>query len=449
MILTGRSGLVALVCVVPIALSARPAATFVVLLAALLAVVALDAALAGNTRCVDFDRSGDTTARLGQHVEAVLIAHNAGRRRLRGVLRDAWPPSARAHPRMHPIELPAGRRVSVNTTLRPLRRGDQESALVTIRSIGPLGLAGRQSSHRVPWKVRILPPFLSRKHLPSRLARLRELEGHTPALIRGRGTEFDSLREYVIGDDVRSIDWRASARRADVVVRTWRPERDRRVVIVLDTGRTSAGRVGIDPTRAGLPAPPEANDPSGWPRLDWSMDAALLLAALASRAGDRVDFLAHDRLTRAAVFNAARTELLAQVVEAMAPIEPALLESDARAMVAAVRRRVRRRALVVLLTDLNATSLDEGLIAVLPQLSTRHEVLLAAVADPRVDMLARGRADAAQVYDAAAAERARNERRATAARLRRSGVDVVDAPPEELAPALADRYLAMKATGRL
>ena len=100
----------------------------------------------------------------------------------------------------------------------------------------------------MPWQIRILPPFLSRKHLPSRLAKLRELEGMTPVLIRGQGTEFDSLREYVVGDDVRSIDWRATARRADVVVRTWRPERDRRVVIVLDTGRTSAGRVGVDPT---------------------------------------------------------------------------------------------------------------------------------------------------------------------------------------------------------
>ena len=119
-----------------------------------------------------------------------------------------------------------------------------------------------------------------------------------PVLIRGQGTEFDSLREYVVGDDVRSIDWRATARRADVVVRTWRPERDRRVVIVLDTGRTSAGRVGVDPT---------AGDPSGWPRLDWSMDAALLLAALASRAGDHVDFIAHDRVPRAGVYNASRT----------------------------------------------------------------------------------------------------------------------------------------------
>src|SRR5207302_6985653 len=129
-------------------------------------------------------------------------------------------------------------------------------------------LAARQRRHRVPWVVRVLPPFASRRFLPEKLARLRELDGAVTLNRRGQGTEFDSLREYVIGDDVRSIDWRATARGGDVVVRTWRPERDRRVVIVLDTGRTAAGRVGVDPT---------AGDPGGWPRLDWSMDAALLL----------------------------------------------------------------------------------------------------------------------------------------------------------------------------
>jgi uncharacterized protein (DUF58 family) len=439
-VLTGRAGLVALLLVLPIAFSPWPAATFVVLLTALVLAVGIDVALAGSPRRLRFERSGDAAARLGQSVDAVLLVENLGGRRLRGAIRDAWPPSGRAHPRAHAVDVAAGQRVRLTTTLAPVRRGDQNSDLVTARSVGPLGLAGRQGSHRVPGQIRILPPFLSRKHLPSRLARLRELEGNTPVLIRGQGTEFDSLREYVIGDDVRSIDWRATARRADVVVRTWRPERDQRVVIVLDTGRTSAGRVGVDPT---------ANDPAGWPRLDWFMDAALLLAALASRAGDHVDFLAHDRVTRAGVFNASRTELLAQLVEAMAPLEPALVESDARAMVSAVQRRVRRRAFVVLLTDLNASALDEGLMGILPQLAVKHEVLLAAVADPRVEKLAAGRADAAQVYDAAAAERARNDRRSIAARLRRTGVDVVDAPPEDLAPALADHYLAMKAAGRL
>lgn len=440
MILTGRAGLVALICVLPIAVSPWPAAAFAWLLGALAVAVAVDAGLAASPRRLRCVRSPDVSARLGQDVEEELSIHNDGGRRFRGQIRDAWPPSAGAEPRIHTVKIAAGGHQRVTTVLRPVRRGDQRAAALTARSIGPLGLAGRQRSQRLPGQVRVLPPFLSRKHLPSRLAKLREIDGLLPTLIRGQGTEFDSLREYVVGDDVRSIDWRASARRADVMVRTWRPERDRRVVLVLDTGRMAAGRVGVDPI---------STDPAGWPRLDWSMDAALLLAALASRAGDHVDFLAHDRVSRAAVFGASRTELLAQIVDAMAPLQPALIESDWRAMIAAILRRTRRRSLVVLLTDLNATALDEGLLPVLPMLSARHHVLIAAVADPRVDQMAGGRSDPAAVYDAAAAERARNDRRAIASRLRQSGVDVVDAAPAEIAPALADRYLAMKATGRL
>lgn len=440
MVITGRAAAIAMFAVLPIAVSDRPATVFAACLAAIGVAIGVDVALAGRLTALRFSRSVPPSVRLGEPVDVTLQVRNHGRRRIRGAVRDAWPPSAVATPRVHRIDCSPGGSTTITTRLRPVRRGDLHCATVAVRAIGPLGLAGRQRSLAAAVGVRVLPPFLSRKHLPSRLARLRDIDGQLPVLVRGQGTEFDSLREYVPGDDVRSIDWRATARRADVVVRTWRPERDRRVVIVVDTGRTSAGRVGFDPT---------GGDPSGWPRLDWSLDAALLLAALASRAGDHVEFLAHDRVTRAAVFGAHRGEVLADLVEAMAPLEPALLESDSPSMVAAVRARVRRRALVVLLTDLNASALEEGLFPVLPQLSSRHQVIVAAVGDPRVRELATGRADEAQVYDAAAAERALGDRRAIAARLGMAGVEVVDAAPEQLAPALADRYLAMKAGGRL
>lgn len=439
MILTGRAALIALVCALPVALAPWPATAFAVLLAVLAAAVLLDVALTTDPADLRVERAMDNTARLGQTVTTTLSIVNDGRR-FRGQLRDAWPPSACSAPRAHFFELAAGGRHRVDTELRPARRGDQHAARVTVRSIGPLGLAGRQRSRTVPGQVRVLPPFLSRRHLPARLARLREVDGNLPALVRGQGSEFDSLREYVAGDDVRSIDWRATARRSDVVVRTWRPERDRRVVIVLDTGRTAAGRIGVDPI---------SRDPAGWPRLDWSMDAALLLAALALRAGDHVDLLAHDQVTRAGVFGASRTRLFAQLVEAMAPLQPALVESDSAAMLATLSRRARRGNLVVLLTDLNPSALDEGLLPLLPKLTVEHQVILASVADPRVERLAGGRADAAAVYDAGAAERSRNDRQAVAATLRRSGVQVIDAPPDDLAPALADAYLAMKSAGQL
>ncbi|WP_327591207.1 DUF58 domain-containing protein [Nonomuraea sp. NBC_00507] len=460
MALTGRAGLVAALGIVVVLLAPQPGPALAGVCLLLAAAIVVDLVFAGAVRPLRFHRSGDTLVRLGQRATVELIVENPGGRRVRGVLRDAWPPSANATPRVATLDVPKGERRKIVVTLDPTRRGDRSSVAVTVRSLGPLGLAARQGSHRSPWTVRVLPPFLSRKHLPSRLARLRELEGQHPALVRGQGTEFDSLREYVVGDDVRSIDWRATARRHDVVVRTWRPERDRRVLIVLDTGRTSAGRVGDAPIPmagaaaggGGLlvrPDPRPAGARPGWPRLDWSMDAALLLAALAARAGDQVDFLAYDRAVRAWVAGASRTELLSSLVNVMAPIEAELIEADSQGMVAAILSRAKRRCLVVLLTDLNSAALDEGLMPVLPQLSSRHLVLVAGVSDPRVAAMAARRGSAEDVYDAAAAEHSQLERRRITARLRRHGVEVVDAPPEDIAPALADAYLALKAAGRL
>jgi uncharacterized protein (DUF58 family) len=399
--------------------------------AVLVALVAADLALAGGIRRVHLHRYGDTNVRLGEHATVGLLVENLGTRTLRARLRDAWPPSAGSAPRTAYISVPPGERRRVETRLTPTRRGDREAVTVTVRSRGPLGLAARQLSRPAPWTVSVLPAFPSRRHLPAKLSRLRELTGQHVALIRGQGTEFDSLREYVDGDDVRSIDWRATARRGDVVVRTWRPERDRRIYLVLDTGRTAAGRVG------------------DIPRLDCSMDAALLLAALASKAGDRVDLLAYDRRVRARVEGSSRTEVLPAMVRAMAGLEPELIESDAAGMASTLLARVRQRCLVVLLTDLNATAMEEGLIPLLPQLTAKHLVMVAAVADPRVSEMAAARGDAVAVYGAAAAERARADRRRITAELRKYGVEVVDAPPDDIAPALADAYLSLKAAGRL
>jgi uncharacterized protein (DUF58 family) len=430
MALTSRAPLLALLGIVPVAvLPSRWTVLFVLLLLGALAVT--DALLAAPVSSLRLSRNGATNCRLGEPADVSLSVVNEGTRPARGLLRDAWVPSAAAAPRVQRLDVPPGERRVLTTVLRPSRRGDRMPARVTVRMVGPLGIAARQGRHQVPWRVRVQPPFTSRKFLPERLARLRQLDGLVAARVRGQGTEFDSLRDYVDGDDVRSIDWRATARRSEVVVRTWRPERDRRLLLVLDTGRTSAGRVG------------------DVPRLDAALDAALLLTALATRAGDRVDLLAMDREVRAAVEGVGRDQVLPRMVDAMAGLEPTLVESDGRRLVAEVLRRSRRRSLVVLFTTLDATSLEEGLLPVLPSLTGRHTVVLASVGDPRVEEMAGGRGDVGLVYDAAAAEQARNERRRTTALLRKRGVEVVDAPPAEFAPAVADAYLALKAAGRL
>jgi uncharacterized protein (DUF58 family) len=428
--LTGRAPLLALLGVLPVAV-APSVWTVLAVLFVLLVVVVADVVLAAPVSSLRLSRDGDTSVRQGEQAAVRLAIVNRGSRRAHGLLRDAWVPSAGAGPRTHDLDVPAGERRVLTTLLRPTRRGDRTPDRVTVRTLGPLGVAGRQGRHELAWRLRVQPPFTSRRFLPERLSRLRQLDGANAVRARGQGTEFDSLREYVPGDDVRSIDWRGTARRSEVVVRTWRPERDRTVLLVLDTSRTSAGRVG------------------DIPRLDAALDAALLLTALATRAGDRVDLLAFDRVPRAAVESVGREDVLPRVVDAMAGLEPALVEADGRRMVAEVLRRCRRRSLVVLFTTLDPAPLQEGLLPVLASLTARHTVVLASVGDTRVDELAAGSGSAQAVYAAAAAERTRGERRRMSALLRKRGVEVVEAPPESFAPAVSDAYLALKAAGRL
>ncbi|WP_010525238.1 DUF58 domain-containing protein [Nesterenkonia sp. F] len=435
MVLTGR--LLGLALALSIVVVAVPVpATVAVCLALLAVLVVVDLLLAGSPRRIRVDRVPTEAVRLGRTTTATTAVHHQGRRRLHGLLRDGWQPSAGAEAPEHRIALSPGERRRVATALRPTRRGRLVSPSATIRSLGPLGLAGRQVTHHVPHELRVLPAFSSRRHLPSKLQRLRELDGQTAVQLRGAGTEFDSLREYVRGDDVRSIDWRATARRQggagqQLVVRTWRPERDRRVVLCLDTSRTSAARVADEPV------------------LDTGMEASLLLGVLAAGAGDRVDFLGFDRDVSARARSAASGDFLHRMVHAMAELEPQLVEADFSQLPAHVQKVTSQRSLVVVLTSLDSASLEEGLLPVLPQLTQKHLVLVAAVRDPELDRRSLARGDLGEVYRAAAAERAMIERQALISQLGALGAEVVDAPPHELPPQLADAYIRLKAAGRL
>jgi uncharacterized protein (DUF58 family) len=427
---TGRTVILTAVGALAVLLVPSPATAWL-WLALVAAGCAVDAVLAASPRAAAVTRDTTTSVRLGEEALSTLTVHNPGRRVMRAVVRDAWVPSAGAAANRHRVTVPAGERRRVRTALVPTRRGRRPADLVTIRCAGPLGLAGRQGSLEVPGSVLVLPPFHSRRHLPSRLARLREMDGRTAVLVRGQGTEFDSLREYVIGDDVRSIDWRATARAGDVVVRTWRPERDRRVLVVVDTGRLSAVRLG-DETR-----------------LDAQLEAALLLAALASHAGDRVDVVAVDTEVRARVTGQSGPRLMNELAVGLADVEPALAETNWTRVAAVVRETLSQHALVVLLTALEPANLGNGLLAAVQALAREHTVLVASATDPAVADLVEDRSDTDALYRAAAAERAGLEREAAETRLRHRGVEVVEAPAEELPPDLADAYLRLKRAGRL
>lgn len=428
--LSRRLPLAVLLGLIPLAF-VREWVVVVVWLVLIALLVSADIVLAASPRGLTFERTVPFQVRLSQSVVSELVVRNQGRRTARGLLHDAWQPSAGATNNVQKISVPAGAARRLSVTLTPTRRGNRTADHVTVRLFGPLGLGARQFTFRSPAALRVLPEFKARKHLPSRVARLREMEGGAAVNVRGEGTEFDSLREYVDGDDVRSIDWRATARAREVVVRTWRPERDRRVVIVVDTSRTSAPRVDNEP------------------RLDSYVESALLLAALAAKAGDRVELIAYDRVTRARVASSNRSNVLKECAAALAGVEPVLVEADWTGLTALLRTQLTQRALVVFLTNSVFPAGDVGILTSIGSLTKSHLVVLASVSDPEVAQLASQRDTSEQAYDAAAAERSILDDAAASSVLASSGVVVLSALPADLAPRLSDTYLDLKAKGML
>ncbi|WP_328389724.1 DUF58 domain-containing protein [Nocardia sp. NBC_00416] len=431
MVVTGR--LVAVAAAAAFAVMLLVPSWIGVLLASalILALAATDRLLAARGDEVTLQRPELSVLRLGARAEIELTVTNTGPRVLRGVLWDDWPDSARATDREHRITLPPTGRTRLRTTLAPAYRGDRTAGPVTLRVFGPLGLAGHQFHRTVPARVRALPPFRSERLLAAKVKRLRHLEGRSPADLRGQGTEFDSFREYVPGDDVRTIDWRATARATDVLVRTWRPERNRQLLMLLDTGRGSAARVGEGT------------------RLESAIEAALLLGSLAAAGGDMVGLLAYDRVARAEVRTSVGRGLQPKLMHALAGVAPALVDTDADGSVRAAIQRARRRSLIVWFTSLDGATVTENLLPVLPVLSERHRVLIVSVTDPDIAAAAADRGDLDALYRAAAAESRIAEQAVLQESLRRRGIGVVAAAAADLPAALADEYLELKQSGAL
>jgi uncharacterized protein (DUF58 family) len=409
------------------------AATLLAVEALLVVAVLVDLVLAVSPKAVDVER--DLPA------SAVLEATSAMRWRVehprgRGVtvaVADQLAPSLRPTTRRFRVRIPRGEIVEVDATLRPSRRGRFEPTEVVVRTEGPLGLIARQRARALPGRLFVYPRFPSRDAAEIRVRRARRQEaGLRTAQGRGGGTDFDQLREYTPDDESRRIDWAATARSGKAIVRTYRAEQNQVVVTLLDNGRVMAGQV------------------AGVPRVEHAMDAAMALTSVAARLGDRAGLVAFDASVRAVVPPATGARQVGRVADVFPELHPMLAESDYAGAFADTLARFRRRALLVLLTDLVEQAMIESLLPALPLLASRHRVVVAAVHDPAVVRWAEASPDdPEQAYLAAAAIDAIDERNRTAARLRGLGATVVDAQPGELAGKLCDLYLDVKATGAL
>ncbi len=395
---------------------------------------AVDVILATDPSQVGVTRQAPSTVTLGSGgADVSWRVSNPGRRALHVGVADELAPSLHPATRRIRVTVPPLGAATAHTTLDPTRRGRFAPSEVVVRVDGPLGLMVRQRRRSSPGVIRVLPVFRSRKEAELRVERAQLLEiGLRSARGRGGGTEFDSLRDYSVDDDVRRIDWAATARSRHAIVRTYRAERNQQVVVLLDNGRVMAGQVG------------------GVPRIEWAMDAAMALTTVATRLGDRCGLVTFDRAVRAVVPPGQGSSQLGRVTDALYDLDPQLVESDYRGAFAATVARFRRRALLVLVTELAEEAMTETLVPALPLLLARHLVVVASVADPDVTRWAAAApADATSAYRTAAAVAALGRRSRAAALLEGLGASVVDAPPDALAARLADAYLRVKADGRL
>jgi uncharacterized protein (DUF58 family) len=399
----------------------------------LLLVALVDAALAPSPVSLPVRRDLPPAVTLGATAEVAWTVLNSTRRAVRIALADELAPSLRAGTRRAAARVPAGATLHAGTAIRPARRGRFAITDLVVRVDGPLGLAARQSTLVVPGLLRVYPSFRSKDEAELRIRKARILEvGLRSAQGLGGGTEFDQLREYSVDDEFRRVDWGATARVGRPIVRTYRAERNQTVLVLLDNGRVMAGRV------------------DGVPRVEHAVDAAMMLTAVSTGLGDRCGVVAFDREVRAAVPPGGGRAQLGRVVEALYDLEPALVESDYAGAFTETLARFRRRTLLVVLTELVAPAVDEWLVPALPLILRDHLVVVAGVRDPDVARWAAAPGtDASGIYRQAAAVSALEARRRTVARLRALGATVVDAEPGKLAPALADAYIKVKATGRL
>jgi len=423
----------ALASVVVLVLPGGGAWWLLVVNAALLGAAALDAALAPAPLSLPVRRDLPPAVTLGSEAEVGWTVRNPTRRRLRVALADELAPSLRPGTRRAAGRVPPGGTLRAATTIRPARRGRFSPGHLVVRVEGPLGLAARQSALVVPGVLRVYPSFRSKDEAELRIRKAHILEvGLRSAQGLGGGTEFDQLRDYAVDDEFRRVDWGATARAGRPIVRTYRAERNQTVLVLLDNGRVMAGRV------------------DGVPRVEHAVDAVMMLTAVSTGLGDRCGVVAFDREVRSAVPPGSGRGQLGRVVEALYDLEPVLAESDYAGAFTETLARFRRRTLLVVLTDLVAPAVEEWLVPALPLILREHVVVVASVRDPDVARWASGRAgDVSGVYRQAAAVAALESRRRTAARLRGLGATVVDEAPGALAPALADAYLRVKATGRL
>lgn len=320
---------------------------------------------------------------------------------------------------------------TISYTVKPNRRGDYAWGDIEVRQRGPLKLAWADWRLPAADKVSVYPDLIGLRQLSIKLA-LQSTGTMRQKRRLGVGTEFAELKEYDVGDDPRFIDWKATARRSQPLIRVLEPEKEQTLIILLDRGRLMTAKV------------------QGISRFDWGLNSALSLALAGISRGDRVGIGVFDRKMHTWMPPKRGQPHLRQMLERLTAIEPALVEADYLGAVTQVVRAQSRRALVVMITDVVDQTASAELLSALMRLRPRYLPFCVTLRDPQIDKEAESiREDVAGAYEKAVAIDLIAQRQVALSRLKKAGVMVLDAPANAISDQLVESYLRVKARSRL
>lgn len=388
----------------------------------------IDWRMAGRVDRFEVTRHHDTKLSLGVQNPVTLSVRNRARRGISFLVRDEPPEAFQIETRLlngrvQPLAAWTG-----VYHLQPLRRGDYAFGNITLRWYGPLGLVLRQGSVKAAGPVKVYPNLLDVRmyDLLLRKNRLQELGLRTTRMF-GEGTEFERLREYLPDDEYRRINWKATARRHRPVTVQYQTERSQTVIAVLDTGRMMQSPV------------------ADIAKLDYAVNAVLFLGYVATGKGDRVGVMSFaDDVSHYLAPRQGRGQFY-RMLEVLYAVDAQQVEPNYRKALTYLAVKQRRRALVVIFTDLSSgTSLDH-LVAQVSLLARSSLPLVVTISDPDVHAAAdQVPHDSLGVYQRASAAQMLDERRVVLDTLRKRGVLTLDVPANQLSLAVINRYLELK-----
>ncbi len=326
----------------------------------------------------------------------------------------------------------AGETLVRTLSLTASRRGQALVEALWIRWAGPLGLVWKQRKFAIDGAINIVPSLRAVTDEGSRLFQRNSWFGLRQQRFRGEGTEYEALAEYQPGMDRRAIDWNASARHVKLLAKEYRVERDNRVVLAIDGGRTMAEPVG------------------GMPRVDRAVSAALLLAYVGLKLNDRISFFSFAAKPQQLTPAYMHTQDFPALQRAASLIDYAHVESNFTLALTTLSAQLNRRSLIILFTEFTDATSADLMIRAAGRLVQKHRLLFVVIRDEEVESEERRRPETgADVTRSNVAAAMLRDRQLVIARLQRLGADVIEVPADTMGASAVEAYLGIKRQGSL